>query len=49
MLGEIIRELTKVKIDSGITSENVLAWAKTIQVQRAQSGAMNSLYRGKRI
>ena len=35
MLGEIIRELTKVKVGSGITSENVLAWIKRVEVQRA--------------
>ena len=49
MLGDIIRELTKVKKCSGITSENVLAWAKRVEAQRAQSMVMNPSHRGKRI
>ena len=47
MLGEIIRELTKVKIGSVITSEDVLAWAKRVEVQRAQAVVMNSLTEAK--
>ena len=30
MLGEIIRELTKVKADNTIIRETVLAWAKKV-------------------
>ena len=47
MLGEIIRELTKVKISNVITSEDVLAWAKRVEVQRVQSAVMNSLMEAK--
>ena len=43
MLGEILRELTKVKIGSVITSEDVLAWAKRVEAQRLQAAVMNSL------
>ena len=43
MLGEIIPELTKVKVDSIIMSENVLAWAKRVEAQRAQSAVMSSI------
>ena len=43
MLGEIIKELTKVCENEKITSENVLSWAKRFKVQRAQSAIMNSL------
>ena len=47
MLGEIIGELTKVKISSVVTSEDVLAWVKRVEVQRAQSVVMNSLTEAK--
>ena len=47
MLGEIIREITKVKIDSIIKNENVLAWAKRFKGQRAQSVVINSLTEAK--
>ena len=43
MLGEIIQELTKIHENEEITSENVLSWAKRVEVQRAQSAIMNSL------
>ena len=43
MLGEIIEELTKVKVDSIIMSGNVLAWAKRVKVQRAQSTVMSNI------
>ena len=43
MLGKIIRDLTKVKIGSVITSEDVLAWTKGVEVQRAQAVVMKSL------
>ena len=48
MLGEIIQELTKItKMKKKITSENVLSWAKRVEVQRAQSAIMNSLTEAK--
>ena len=47
MLGEIIRELTKVNTGRVITSENVLAWAKRTEVQRVQAVVMNSLTESK--
>ena len=40
---QIIKELTKIYENKEITSENVLFWAKRVQVQRAQSAIMNSL------
>ena len=43
MLGEIIRELTKIHEITEITSENVLCWAKRVEAQRAQYAIMNSL------
>ena len=43
MLGEIKGELTKVNTGSVITSGNVLARAKRVEVQRAQTVVMNSL------
>ena len=47
MLGEIIQELTKVKENGIIMSENVLAWAIRVEVQRAQSAVINSLTEAK--
>ena len=35
MLGEIIKEITKVCENEEITSENVLSWAKRVKMQRA--------------
>ena len=43
MLGKIIRELTKLKADNTINSETVLAWAKRVEVQRAQAAVMNRI------
>ena len=43
MLGEIIRELTKVKVNNTINSETVLLWAKRVEVQRAQVAVMSSI------
>ena len=43
MLEEIIKELTTAKNDDHITSEGVLAWAKRVQVQRAQAAVLNTL------
>ena len=47
MLGEIIRELTKIQENTEITSENMLCWAKRVEAQRAQSAIMNSLTEAK--
>ena len=43
MLGDIIKELTKICGNEEITSKNVLSWAKRVEVQRAQSAIVNSL------
>ena len=43
MLEEIIKELTATKNDDHITSGGMLAWAKGIEVQRAQAVVLNTL------
>ena len=43
MLAEIIRELTKAKESTAVTSEQVLIWAKRMEVQRAMSAIITSL------
>ena len=43
MLEEIIQELTAAKNDDHITSGGVLAWAKRVEVQRAQVAVLNTL------
>ena len=43
MLEEIIKELTATKSDDHITSGDVLAWAKRVEVQRAQAVVLNTL------
>ena len=43
MLGEIIKELTTTKENDTITSENILSWAKRVEVQRAQSAVMSNI------
>ena len=43
MSGKIIRELTKIQENTGITSEKVLCWANRVEAQRVQSAIMNSL------
>ena len=43
MLGEIIRELTKVKANNTINSKTVLVRAKRVEAQRAQAAVMNSI------
>ena len=43
MLGEIIRELTKIHENTEMTHKNVLCWAKRVEAQRAQSTIRNSL------
>ena len=47
MLGEIIKELTKICKNEEITNENVLSCAKRVKVQRAKSTIMNSLMEAK--
>ena len=47
MLGEIIQELTEVKVDSIIMSGNVLAWAKRVEAQRTQATVMSSITEAK--
>ena len=43
MLEEIIKELTATNNDDHITSGGVLAWAKRVEVQRAQAAVFNTL------
>ena len=43
MLEEIIKELTTTKDDDWITSKGVLAWAKRVEVQRAQAAVLNTI------
>ena len=47
MLRQISRELTKIHKNTEIPSENMLCWAKRVEVQRAQSVIMNSLTEAK--
>ena len=47
ILAEIIRELTKIQENTEIMSENVLCWAKRVEVQGAQSAIMSSLTEAK--
>ena len=43
MLEEIIKELTATKNNDHITSGGMLAWAKRVEVQRAQAAVLNTL------
>ena len=43
MLEEIIKELTTTKDDDHITGGGVLAWAKNVEVQRAQAAVLNTI------
>ena len=43
MLGEIIKELTASRNNDHITSDNVLTWAKRVEVRRAKADAMSSI------
>ena len=43
MLDEIIKELTTTNSDEEITSEGILAWAKRVEVQRAQAAVLNTI------
>ena len=47
MLEEIIKELTASKNDDHITSGGILAWAKRVEVQRAQAAVLNTLTESK--
>ena len=43
LLDEVIRELTAKSNDEQMTSEGVLAWAKRVEVQRAQAAILNDI------
>ena len=43
MQEEIIKELTMTNNDDHITSGGVLAWAKSVDIQRAQAAVLNTL------
>ena len=43
MLDEVIRELTAKSNDEQMTSEGVLAWAKRVEVQRAEAAILNNI------
>ena len=43
ILAKIISELTKAEESANVTSEQVLPWAKRVEVQRAQSAVITSL------
>ena len=43
MLDEVIRGLTAKSNDKQMTSEGVLAWAKRVEVQRAQAAILNDI------
>ena len=43
MLEEIIKELTTARNDEHITSGSVLAWAKGVEVQRAQAAVLSTI------
>ena len=42
-MDEVIRELTAKSNDKLTTSEGALAWAKRVQVQRAQAAILNDI------
>ena len=43
MLGEIIKELTTIRGNDTVTSENILSWMKRIEAQRAQAVVMSAI------
>ena len=43
MLDEVIRELTTKNDNEQTTSEDVLAWAKRVEVQQAQAAILNDI------
>ena len=49
MLEEIIKELTTTKDGDQITSEGVLAWAKRVEVQRAQAVVLNTIMESRHL
>ena len=42
-MDEVLRELTARSNDEQMTSEGVLAWAKRVQMQRAQAAILNDI------
>ena len=49
MLGKIIREITKVKVNNTINSETVLVWTKRVEAQRVQAAVMSSITETKEL
>ena len=47
MLEEIIKELTTVRGDEQMTSENFLAWAKRVEAERAQAAVLGTITKYK--
>ena len=47
MLIEILKELTKTEESTDVTIREVLAWAKRVEAQKAQSAILNSLNKRK--
>ena len=47
MLEEIIKELMATKTDDHITSGDVLAWAKRVELEMAQAVVLNTLTKSK--
>ena len=44
---KLIRELTKIEDNENITSEQVLVWAKRVEVQKAESAILENLQETK--
>ena len=49
MLAEIVKELTKTKETTAVTSEQVLVWAKRVETQRAHFAIRTSLSETKEL
>ena len=47
MTAEIIKEPTTIRMTSDITSEQVLSWAKTVEVQSGQTAMLTSIQENK--
>ena len=47
MLVDIIKELTVTNNADQITSKGMLAWAKRVEVQRAQAAVLNTIIESK--
>ena len=43
MLGKINKELATTKQNDTITSENILTWVKSVEMQRVQSAVMSPI------